>query len=174
VDGQMIKNTRTGIDGQALPRRVREEIDTMSGSFVVDIDQQVDLYIEICVQSYSATVDVPSRISIKVTEHTKTKEEIALEERKRKLVEKFDEHENIVTTHTSRISAELMRMKRRTDVIVNEIDFSKELEAQFHSKSIELQKAVQYYPMARILIIVMASVIQVTYVVQFMKSKHLY
>jgi emp24/gp25L/p24 family/GOLD len=173
----MIKNTRLDGNGQSLPRKIRHQVEETDGSFEFEVDE-LDENLEICIQSYSASSETPSRVSIIITA-TKSQEDIDLERLTLALKQhaaqaKVDEIEQVVKTQTSRISSELMRMKKRTETIVQEIDYSKQREAEFQSKSISLNKAVTYYPIARILIIIMAACMQVSYVVDYMRSKHIY
>jgi hypothetical protein len=88
--------------------------------------------------------------------------------------EKAEIEKQIIETQTSRISGELMRMQRRADSIAGDADFSKEREAKFHDKSVALNKAVRFWPMFRMFILGVGGYLQVTSVISYMKSKHIY
>ena len=170
--------TRRETDGKVLPRKMRHQVEATIGSFEFDLNREHDDYLEICIQSYSASTERPSRVTVDVT-GVKSEEEIDMERQLQQmqnehLIKHIENTNQMVKTQTSRISSELIRMQRRTETIVREIEFSIERENEFRAKSVSLNNAVRYYPMARIIIILMAAIIQIHYIVDYMKSKHIY
>jgi len=87
--------------------------------------------------------------------------------------EKLDMENKLVKTETSRISSELMRMHRRAKSIAGDAQFSKEREESFFHKSVSLNRAVRYWPMFRLLVLMVGGYLQVSHVVQYMKRRHI-
>jgi emp24/gp25L/p24 family/GOLD len=183
MDGSMLdirKFLTNSADG-GVPQKMRYQVEQTNGSFEIDIGE-LGQHLEVCVQSYKASLDLPSRVSIALdtiksnTEIASEKLSIAIKQHETIVNEqrKLIEENKLLQKHTSQITADLLRMKQRTEAIVGEIDYSKQTEQQFFDMSINLNNAVKYYPMARVLIIFMAGYMQVNYVIQYMKTKRIY
>jgi emp24/gp25L/p24 family/GOLD len=156
------------------PVKQREQLDEMEGSFKYETgDLQGTL--EICVQSYTATAENPSRVAFSIQvepDLVAIARQLAME--RNAFEEKLEVENKLVKDETSRVTAELVRMHRRAKTIAGDAQFSKQREEVFHSQSIGLNHAVMYWPIARIVVLLVGGYLQVTHVISYMKSRHIY
>jgi emp24/gp25L/p24 family/GOLD len=168
----MISNRVLG--DNRFPMKRREQLESPEGSFEYET-LEFDGQLEICVQSYTATADAPSRVAVSIDIKSENEEIAAQLEAELKLLNARLEAENhVVKEETSRITSELIRMQRRALMIASDAQFSKAREEAFHSQSIALNRAVKYWPMIRLAVLLIGGYLQVTHVVNFMKSRHIY
>lgn len=161
-------------DAASLPKKKREQLETREGSFEYDTGN-LEGSLEICIQSYTATAENPSRVAFSILPQSEEVEIEKLLQAERKLMNERLEVENkIVKEETSRITAELVRMQRRAKTIAGDAQFSKKREEEFHAQSVSLNKAVKYWPMVRMTALLVGGYLQVTHVISFMKSRHIY
>jgi len=165
---------RTNPEGN-VPVKHREQLDVREGSFFYEtLDLDVAGALEVCVQSYTASMETPSRVAISIqpqSEDDDIKRE--LEQERLLLNQKLESDNKVVKEETSRITAELMRMQRRAKSIAGDALFSKQREESFHNKSISLNKAVKFWPMVRMIVVMIGGYLQVSHVIAYMRSKHI-
>jgi emp24/gp25L/p24 family/GOLD len=158
----------------ASPKKTRIQLEKMEGSFDY-YTSDFEGSIEVCVQSYTATAESPSRVAFHVQPQTDEAVIAEILKQERALMNERLEVENrIIKDETSRITAELVRMQRRAKTISGDAQFSKQREEVFHSQSVALNQAVKYWPMIRMVVILIGGYLQVTHVVNYMKSRHIY
>jgi hypothetical protein len=178
--GGVVMSRRPGGLGEEeerqLPQKIRQPLESESGQIGYYTGHLLGGTIEVCVQSYTATVEMPSRVSLDIHELDDSKavdEELA--EKRRALTKEQVEAENkLVKEETSRITSELMRMHRRAKSVGGDARYSKDREEAFHNLSVSLNKAVRYWPLFRMAVLLVGGYLQVTHVVSFMKSRHIY
>lgn len=166
-------NEDTHMDAQ-IPEKIRQPLEQRSGMMEYDTHQLNDGSIEFCIQSYTASSETPSRVSLVVEQESERKvieREMAAE--RQLMGENLAEENALVKAETSRITAELMRMHRRSKAIAGDASYSMDREASFQQQSIVLNQAVKYWPMFRMFILLVAGYVQVTNVVGYMKKKHI-
>lgn len=143
--------------------------------------------LEICQQAFKATPEQPRRIALNITKRLATVQEqlkntpilaqtdsdttsAATEE----IVPKEHQVSAILTVESSRISLELQRMKDLATDLSLHADHSKKIQQDHHRSSVRLHNAVHYWPIFRILVVIVAGFLQVKLVVDYMKSRHIY
>jgi emp24/gp25L/p24 family/GOLD len=157
-----------------FPTKKREQLEKKEGSFEYETGD-LEGSLEICVQSYTATVESPSRVALSFRPESEDDEIEKLLAAERKLMnERLKVENRVVKEETSRITAELMRMQRRAKSLASDAQFSKQREEAFHNQSISLNRAVKFWPMVRMVVLLIGGYLQVTHVIKFMKSRHIY
>lgn len=163
-------------DEHELPQKLRQPIESQHGNIAYYTANMIGGTIEICVQSYTATVEMPSRVSLNIhgLDDGKWVDEELAEERRKLSKEQIVTENKLVKEETSRITSELMRMHRRAKSIGGDARYAKDREEVFHNLSVSLNKAVVRWPIFRMLVVVVGGYFQVSHVVRFMKSRHIY
>lgn len=157
-------------------RKLRKIVDTEQGTLDFYTGNTAGL-LEICVQSYKATPSKPRRIGLSIKQRAATVQERTQNAPIAKEQENIPDNvltNSILTVETSYISVELENMDQKLVELASQSARSKDMEHEFHSKSIHLNKAVQYWPIFRIVVVVFAGLVQAHLVVSYMKSKHIY
>lgn len=163
--------------GGNIPSKKRIQLESKEGSYEYD-SANFEGTVEICIQSYTASAENPSKVGFSVEPQSEKDEIEKLIAAERKLtsgkLEKLEAEQKVVAEETSRITYELARMQRRAKSIAVDAHFSKQREETFHYQSISLSRAVRNWPIARIVVLCLAGYMQLTHVVKFMKSRHIY
>ena len=163
------------IAADRVPSKHREPLEQRTGSFVYSTGALEGGYLEVCLQCYTASPDSPSRVAWSFSLPNEEKEtERQLQVDRQKYLEQLNVENKLITQETSRISAELMRLHRRARALADDAQYSKQNEENFRNMSMQLHRAVHYWPMIRILVLLIGGYLQVTHVVNFMKSRHIY
>lgn len=175
ASGALVTKRATNADSKGnLPIKVREPLESQQGTFFYETED-LDGTLEVCVQSYTASMDNPSRVALTIAPATENDDiQQELESERQLLNEKLESENKVIKQETSRISAELMRMHRRAKSIAGDAQFSKKREEDFHGKSISLNKAVKFWPMVRMIVVMIGGYMQVSHVIAYMKSRHIY
>ena len=158
---------------QGGTQKLRQTLEDQRGT-IEFMTGDADGLIEICPQAYGATRLNPSRISLKVTSKGEQSEE---QKEARKLLKQNGpslEEEFLVKAQGSQISQELQRMEEKVYELISNTEVSKDREVEFHQQILDLNRAVRYWPMFRILILLVAGYMQVSHIIKFMKSRHIY
>jgi len=133
--------------------------------------------LEICIQSYKATPSKPRRVGLSIQQRSATLQEQKQNAPIQKEQEKIPDNvqsDSTLAVETSHISIELEKMEQKITELVSNSARSKDIEQDFHSKSIYLNKAVRFWPIFRIVVVILAGVVQAHLVVSYMKSRHIY
>jgi hypothetical protein len=171
--GAIISNRDAENANGNLPVKVREQIENPEGSFTYK-SGDLEGSLEVCIQSYTATAESPSRVAFDVKPLVETDDLEKILEHERNLLNKKVETENeIVKEETSRITTELMRMHRRAQGIAADAQYDKKREEEFRKKSITLNRAVRYWPMFRMFVLLLSGYLQISHVVDYMKRRHI-
>lgn len=153
-------------------QKLRQTLEQQRGS-VEFLTGDADGLIEICPQAYGATRLNPSRISLKVTSQAETTDE---QKAARKLMKQGPtlEEEFLVKAQGSQITQELQRLEEKVYELISNSESSKEREVEFHKQCVSLNRAVRYWPMFRILILLVAGYMQASHIIRFMKARHIH
>ena len=129
--------------------------------------------VEICAQSASASKRVPSRIAIRVFDDAAEfggrkhlMQRLALGQVIRSGAEQL-------TEHSSRLAEELSRLSTHIHQITGSAEYMKEREKTVHDRSLSLQKAVKFWPIFRMFVLIVAAYLQTHYVLSFLKRRHI-
>lgn len=159
---------------EQVPEKIREAIEQRSGVMEYETKNLSDGMVEFCVQSYTASAETPSRISLVVEQESEQVViERQIEQERRELSKSLADENKLVKEETSRITAELIRMHRRSRSIAADSQYSRDREEHFQNQSIALNRAVRYWPIFRMTILLIAGYFQVSNVVGYMKKKHI-
>jgi emp24/gp25L/p24 family/GOLD len=153
-------------------QKLRQTLEQQRGR-IEFLTGDADGLIEICPQAYGATRLNPSRISLKVTSQSEVSDDQKVA---RKLLNQGPslEEEFLVKAQGSQISQELQRMEEKVYELISNSESSKEREVDFHNQCVKLNRAVRYWPMFRILILLVAGYMQASHVIRFMKARHIH
>jgi hypothetical protein len=134
-----------------------------------------DGLVDICIQCYMATYRSPSRIELNITSISTFDDEMSQYLGDLTAARDAELREaRLIAMQSSVISNELLGMTRKMRDVRSNADEAQEREVGFHNISISLNRAVRYWPMIRIAILLIAGYLQVSHVVRFMRSKHIY
>lgn len=143
-------------------RRVREILSAKYGS-VAFATAEDDSTVHICFQAYSASRGAPQLLSIDIYADSIAKP----------IPRMTPEEERILISQTGVVDTELTKMLKRIDEIWVAARKGKAIQADFYQLSVDLDNAIKYWPMGRMVILAVAAFLQVRYVVRYMKSKHI-
>jgi hypothetical protein len=132
---------------------------------------KIDGHVEICVQSLLATRQSPVRVGLNITAKSAPDENAMVDQPQYEPPLVLDPT-RMLQFHTGGITDEMTKMHERVRDIVKYAEYSRDAEVGFHAHSLELNKAVRYWPAFRILILIVAGFLQVHYVLSYMKSRH--
>lgn len=147
--------------------RLRHQLETKEGTIEFKTGDS-DGLVECCTQAFSASPDASARISLRIT----IKQPSAGGESSDKSEGGSDVKK--LSLHSSLISADLTRFEQRTNDLSSNADQAREWEKQFHGQSVKLNRAVKYWPMFRMVVLAIGAYVQVSHVIRYMKSRHIY
>ena len=145
--------------------RLRQQLDARTGVLQFQTDHRDAGLLEVCVQSFSAKHDAPSRVSVLV--RRKSESRIGGSGSGEEDIKKLSMLSNV-------ISADLTRFEQRARELGANSDQARDQEKEFHGQSIKLSRAVKYWPIFRMAVLAVGGYAQVTHVIRFMKSRHIY
>jgi hypothetical protein len=164
---------------KARPSLARErlQLEEMTGVMFFRTPDWVG-YLEICVQCFDATYQTPSRISLNITS---SEDSLRLYEAISKsnsmseeLRKRLKQSQQVLKTETSGITRELGKLDSLVASIFKQSQVSAGRNVEFQENSLKLNKAVRYWPMFRIVILMIGGYLQVSFVLDYMKRKHIY
>lgn len=151
-------------------QKLTHQIENVEGTLVFETGG-IDGHVEICVQSLSASRVNPARIALNITARAAVDEMAVVDQPQNEPPLVLDPSQ-MLSYYTSGITEEMTRLHTRMREVVANAEYSRDVEVGFHQQSVELNKAVFYWPAFRILILIVAGVVQVTSVLNYMKSRH--
>jgi emp24/gp25L/p24 family/GOLD len=156
-----------------VPKKHREPLERRQGSFDYYTGALHDGTLEVCIQSYTANVEHPSRIAFRLQVKTNVHDvEAILEQERQVLAEQMHVEHRMVMGETSRITAELVRLHRRARGLMENAEQTKQSEMEFHHVSDQLNLMVKCWYLFRVLLLVVGGYIQASYIIKHMKSRH--
>lgn len=156
--------------------KVVQDLETKKGNveYITEMDGQVS----ICVQSLSASAVSPSPISLRVTESPAGEEEVGgppPEKTTANAGEQLDsESQRNAKEHFSQMEKTLSGLISKTDMILRQADYAKELEVEFHEQSIAMNKASQWWPILQLCVLLITGFTQANHMVQFFRKHHIF
>jgi hypothetical protein len=151
-------------------QKIQHQIEDVEGELEFQTGK-IDGHVEICVQSLSATKASPSRVALNITAMAAADEYAMVDQPENEPPMVLDPTA-MYQLHTSHITGEMTRLHNRIREIVSNAEYSRDVEVGFHQQSVSLNKAVRYWPAFRILILIVAGYMQVSYVLTYLKSRH--
>jgi hypothetical protein len=148
--------------------RIRHQLEAREGIVDFQTHPREAAPVEVCVQSYWASPDAPVRISIDVRRKSESAGRAGgpggggVEDAKK------------LSLLSSILSADLTRSEQRTKELGDNADVARDDEKIFHAQSVKLNRAVKYWPMFRMTVLVVGGYSQVTHVLRFMRSRHIF
>jgi emp24/gp25L/p24 family/GOLD len=167
--------TKRNSPDASIPVKHREQLEVQQGDFIYDTADLDGGNLEICIQSYTASMESPSRVALSVSAQAAADDDVMqqLEQDRVVLNRKLESENRLLKEETSRITAELVRMQRRAKSIAGDAQFSKKREETFHNQSLSLNKAVKIWPIVRMIVVMIGGYLQVSHVIAYMKSRHI-
>lgn len=184
--GQMIVPSmmkKKNIPESEIPIKYRHPLEQRNGTFSYYTGALNGGSLEICLQSYTANVEHPSRIALRIEDTADQVEiEMALQKERLLLVqqqqqvqkEQQDREQKLLAGESSRISAELMRLYRRAKGLNEDVEYTKESESRFFTTSILLNHAVRNWYIVRIMVLIISGYLQASYIMKYMKSRNMF
>lgn len=151
-------------------QKIQHQVEDTEGELVFETGK-IDGHVEICIQSLSATAASPSRVALNITVQASADENAMVDQPENEPPMVLDPTE-MYQQHTSHITGEMTRLHNRIREIVSNAEYSRDVEVGFHQQSVSLNKAVRYWPAFRVLILIVAGYMQVSYVLGYLKSRH--
>ena len=155
--------------------KVVKDLETKKGA--VQFVTQQDGAVSICVQSLTASAVSPSPISLRVTESPAGEEEVGEvpPEKESDSAAKVDsESQRNAKEHFSQMEKTLSGLISKTDMILRQADYAKELEVEFHEQSIAMNKASQWWPIVQLCVLLVTGFTQANHMVQFFRKHHIF
>lgn len=154
--------------------KVVKDLETKKGS--IDFVTKQDGAVSICVQSLTASSVSPSPISLRVTESPAGEDSVSdSPPEKISPGEKLDsQSQRNAKEHFSQMEKTLSGLISKTDMILRQADYAKELEVEFHEQSIAMNKASQWWPIVQLCVLLVTGFTQANHMVQFFRKHHIF
>ena len=163
-------------DRQAQQAKFIKDIDVKKGS--VQYLTKQDGQVSICVQSLTASAVNPTPISLRVTESPAGGESVGPPKEATSEVtpvEQLDsQSQRNAKAHFSQMEKTLSGLISKTDVILRQADYAKELEVEFHEQSIAMNKASQWWPILQLSVLLITGFTQANHMIQFFRKHHIF
>jgi hypothetical protein len=155
--------------------KLRVQLDNREGVLEFPTASDGNSVVEICLQSYFATQEDPSRVGLNLTvvvpddsayeikEAQMSEEQIAL----------IQQSNRVIKSQTSGITQELLRLEKDVINIRKDVGRSSRQAVDFQIKSEKLNNAVYYWPIFRIFVLLLTGYLQVSHVLNYMKKHHI-
>mmetsp|Transcript_13618 Transcript_13618/g.29483 ORF Transcript_13618/g.29483 Transcript_13618/m.29483 type:complete len:262 (+) Transcript_13618:108-893(+) len=154
--------------------KVVKDLETKKGN--VEYVTRYDGAVSICVQSLTASSISPTPISLRVSESPAGEEMVSdTPPEKTTGEEKLDsESQRNAKEHFSQMEKTLNGLISKTDMILRQADYAKELEVEFHEQSIAMNKASQWWPIVQLCVLLVTGFTQANHMVQFFRKHHIF
>jgi hypothetical protein len=168
--------------GRHDPRRPKDhnngkmvrDLDKKKGTIIYD--SQYDGKISICVQSLTASAISPTPISLRVYERPNLEgfESVGPGAVAHSTVELDSESQRNAKEHFSQMERTLSALISKTDMILRQADYAKELEVEFHDQTIAMNKASQWWPIVQLCVLLVTGFTQANHMISFFRKHHIY
>jgi len=159
--------------GAAPPRdrgqRVVKDLEEKRGSIEYITGQ--DGTVSICVQSMTASAVSPTPIALRVSEMPA--EEASTKPPKQAGETLNSESQQNAKMHFSQMEKTLSGLISKTNMILRQADYAKELEVEFHEQSIAMNRASQWWPIVQLCVLLVTGFTQANHMVQFFRKHHI-
>lgn len=153
-----------------------KDLDSKKGS--VEYITKQDGQVSICVQSLTASSVNPTPISLRVTESPAGGESVSPPKEATSEVapgEQLDsQSQRNAKAHFSQMEKTLSGLISKTDMILRQADYAKELEVEFHEQSIAMNKASQWWPILQLSVLLITGFTQANHMIQFFRKHHIF
>ena len=175
--GERNGNENRKYDKRAQQERIVKDLDSKKGS--IDYITKQDGQVNICVQSMTASAKTPTPISLRVIEmpagedsaDSPSPEKIAADA----ALEQLDsQSQQKAKEHFSQMEKTLKNLISKTDMILRQADYAKELEVEFHEQSIAMNKASQWWPIVQLCVLLVTGFTQANHMVAFFRKHHIF
>jgi hypothetical protein len=157
--------------------RIREELTERQGT-IEFLTGDTDGPVDICVQSISAYASSPSRFMLNVTieqsmdvEQQEVMDKQEVRDKQNDGVDRLETSE--VKAHMSRLERDLQTLTNRVSTILSNADGNKDQEAVFHDQSVSMNRAATYWPIIRLIVLLVTGFTQMNHIVRYMKTHHI-
>jgi hypothetical protein len=174
---------KNNIPESEIPIKYRHPLEEKHGTFSYYTGALNGGSLEICIQSYTASTEHPSRVALRIENRNEQIEmelalqqerQMQLEERQQMLQEQQMREQKILLGESSRISAELIRLYRRAKGLNEDMDYTKETESRFFTISTSLNRTVRNWYLVRVLVLIIAGYLQASYIMKYMKARNMF
>lgn len=157
--------------------KVVKDLETKKG--VVEFVTKQDGQVSICVQSLTASAVAPTPISLRVTESPAGEEAVGPGTEKTTDAaapgaQLDSQSQRNAKEHFTQMEKTLSGLISKTDMILRQADYAKELEVEFHEQSIAMNKASQWWPIVQLCVLLVTGFTQANHMVQFFKKHHIF
>jgi len=161
-------------DKKAQQEKVVKDLEAKKGN--IEYITQSDGVVSICVQSLTASAVSPTPISLRVSESPAGEESVSdtPPEKKSPGEELDSESQRNAKEHFSQMEKTLSGLISKTDMILRQADYAKELEVEFHEQSIAMNKASQWWPIVQLCVLLVTGFTQANHMVQFFRKHHIF
>lgn len=163
--------------------RERFQLSQQEGEVHFRTDEH-DGFVEICLQSYIASQQTPTRMALRISsseENYQIFQQVATaaaaaatKKEQSQTTATNSTMSNLIEGETNYLVSELSRMERMTMDVFRKIQASTKREVEFREQSVKLNRAVRNWPIFRILCLLVGGYFQVSSVLDYMKRKHIY
>ena len=157
-------------------KKVRVQLEEKRGQIFFRTNDVPESVVEVCVQSYFASAGDPSRVSLNITSsedsveiENEGKQELSPEE-----IDLIHKSNRVIRSQTSGITQELVRLEKKLHDIMRDINQSSRQVSDHREKSLKLSKAVRYWPIFRICVLLVGGYVQVSHVLGYMQRRHIF
>ncbi|KAL7537971.1 hypothetical protein ACHAXR_008185 [Thalassiosira sp. AJA248-18] len=172
--GAQNRNERGGARNKQQEKVVKD-LDTKKGS--IEFVTKQDGAVSICVQSLTASAVSPTPISLRVSESPAGGEWVSDTPAEKTTApgEMVDsQSQRNAKEHFSQMEKTLNGLISKTDMILRQADYAKELEVEFHEQSIAMNKASQWWPIVQLCVLLVTGFTQANHMVQFFRKHHIF
>ncbi|KAL7505039.1 hypothetical protein ACHAXN_002578 [Cyclotella atomus] len=153
-------------------QQVVKDLDTKKGN--IKFTTILDGKVTICVQSLTASAISPTPISLRVTESPAGEEILSPPKEADSGLKVDNQSQRKAKEHFSQMEKTLTSLISKTEMILRQADFAKELEVEFHEQSIAMNKASQWWPIVQLCVLLVTGFTQANHMVQFFRKHHIF
>ena len=168
------RRTQMSLDEQvkmSATGRIREELTKQQGT-IEFLTGATDGTVDICVQSISAHASSPARFMLNVTvEQTMDPEEQEVMDRQNNGVDPMETNE--VKAQMGRLERDMQTLSSRASTYLSNADVLKDQEVAFHDQSVAMNRAAAFWPIIRVIFLIVTGFAQANHIVRYMKTHHI-
>ncbi|CAJ1942474.1 unnamed protein product [Cylindrotheca closterium] len=124
-----------------------------------------DGIVNVCIHALGASIDKPMRIYINVVVD-EDKATDSYEPDKEAMMKQAGEVKETMT----RLERDFQSLTNRVRTISNSADYNKEQEVEFHDHSVSMNRAASYWPIIRLVFLIITGIAQANHIIGFMKA----
>jgi len=152
--------------------KVVKDLETKTGN--IEYITRQDGLVSICIQSLVASAVSPTPISLRVTESSGSEEVSDSPPDKTTLPNVDTQSQRNAKEHFSQMEKTLSGLISKTDMILRQADYAKELEVEFHEQSIAMNKASQWWPIVQLCVLLVTGFTQANHMINFFRKHHIF